>query len=675
MNSNSQDHQALHHSPRRRRNGDPDVVSSTTTRYNASKNNNAGNKNASNNISNSSAPIPRRSAAGIRKKKNACRCIPSLSINAIVMLVVVVSVLTVMVVYMSLINALYFNGNSSVITNLNDNNNSDIVNTGVIQSTIPHEEDMAAIQQKQKQSVATTRPSCFDHGTPCDFDIVGKYLEASAKFTMIHKPSDAIPNHKRIMSHSMAKNATYIRNRREQGPTDGSLTPLVEYNPTLLPLNSDLDEKLLDYLTGRYHPGFTDEDADKAKYLYIARASNLHLCGYNMKRAGNPTKELSYLSLALLDAELNPIPGASAVISTFKALLPRCFPLARMNPLQDYQVIAARSTRGNKKKDQLFLTASDTKTVIFPFDIRRVPGPTNDADGWNAKIKSQPIPMTPQEGDLSDIFHGVGLQVRFNQIQPLDGGRACDNTLNLNIFDAMKNYHVFDIPDPNGGDDADTYMEVVPHMKRSTRKINFYSDSFEKYSDWELVPNGTMKNMKQGRRSKNDVLTNFSKEPPYQFPKPDSTVLESYRGRGTACCVDLEFGNQTFKVGISHLTTDSRGYISQFYAFDLRPPKFLNVAKSGFFCLGGMNPETDVNAEMQIFPFPDSANLHASNITYDCPHITFLSGMTEYQADKNYVVISYGVNDCYSRSIVVSKKRIIEFLDVNRTESWRQWNW
>jgi len=183
--------------------------------------------------------------------------------------------------------------------------------------------------------------------------------------------------------------------------------------------------------------------------------------------------------------------------------------------------------------------------------------------------------------------------------------------------------------------------------------------------------------MKQGMRNKKDILTNFAKEPPLQFSLPGSTILPSHRGRGTACCVDIEFGtNQTsFKVGISHLTTDSRGYLSQFYAFDLRPPKFLNVAKSGYFCLGRMNPETDLNAETQIFPFPDSHNLHASNITYDCPHITFLSGITEFQADKNYVVISYGVNDCYSRSIVVSKKRIIEFLDVNRTESWHSWNW
>ena len=34
------------------------------------------------------------------------------------------------------------------------------------------------------------RPKCFDDGKPCRYDDVGNYLEESAKFTMIHKPSD-----------------------------------------------------------------------------------------------------------------------------------------------------------------------------------------------------------------------------------------------------------------------------------------------------------------------------------------------------------------------------------------------------------------------------------------------------------------------------------------------------
>jgi len=67
-----------------------------------------------------------------------------------------------------------------------------------------------------------TRPSCFDHGTPCKFDEVGKYLEGAALFTIMDKQSDAIPNN-RIIPPSMASNDIYIASRRSLGPANGSM--------------------------------------------------------------------------------------------------------------------------------------------------------------------------------------------------------------------------------------------------------------------------------------------------------------------------------------------------------------------------------------------------------------------------------------------------------------------
>jgi len=44
---------------------------------------------------------------------------------------------------------------------------------------------------------------------------------------------------------------------------------------------------------------------------------------------------------------------------------------------------------------------------------------------------------------------------------------------------------------------------------------------------------------------------------------------------------------------------------------------------------------------------------------YDCPEVTFASGITNLVGHgDDYVVVSYGVDDCYSRSIVVRKARI-----------------
>ena len=196
-------------------------------------------------------------------------------------------------------------------------------------------------------SLSSEAPSCLRDGSPCRYDDMGKYLEASALFTIIHKQSDAIPARRRIPK-SQANNATYIAERRSKGPPDGSLTALVEYNPTLLPLTSDLDPKLIHHLTGRHHPGITDEEADRAKYLSVARGGNLHICGNSMRRKDNPTKEQSYLVLALLDEKLQPIPGASAAVRPFQAIMPSsCFKTWDDDPFQDFQIAAVRSTKGN----------------------------------------------------------------------------------------------------------------------------------------------------------------------------------------------------------------------------------------------------------------------------------------------------------------------------------------
>jgi hypothetical protein len=50
----------------------------------------------------------------------------------------------------------------------------------------------------------------------------------------------------------------------------------------------------------------------------------------------------------------------------------------------------------------------------------------------------------------------------------------------------------------------------------------------------------------------------------------------------------------------------------------------------------------------------------SNGIPYDQSiiEIAFANGLTEKIGDSKNVILSYGVNDCYSRSIVVSKKKI-----------------
>merc|ERR1712232_228550 len=104
----------------------------------------------------------------------------------------------------------------------------------------------------------------------------------------------------------------------------------------------------------------------------------------------------------------------------------------------------------------------------------------------------------------------------------------------------------------------------------------------------------------------------------------------------------------------------NRSYLSQFYAF-LPDPPFKIVAMSGHFCFNHMD-EKDIGYSAQWTSERPVDNRTAPIMimakNYRCPVITFASGMTEMVGNENNVIITYGANDCYSRSIVVPKKKI-----------------
>lgn len=117
------------------------------------------------------------------------------------------------------------------------------------ETSVLSDKDLISVQKRlflhsPAHSNSDARPDCFNNESPCAYDQVGKYLD-----NFIHKLSDAIPSHRRIPT-SLAFNGTYIKNRRTDGPTDGSLASLAEFNPTLLPLNEDLDPALLNISPG-----------------------------------------------------------------------------------------------------------------------------------------------------------------------------------------------------------------------------------------------------------------------------------------------------------------------------------------------------------------------------------------------------------------------------------------
>ncbi len=178
----------------------------------------------------------------------------------------------------------------------------------------------------------------------------------------------------------------------------------------------------------------------------------------------------------------------------------------------------------------------------------------------------------------------------------------------------------------------------------------------------------------RGLRDQSDIVVveNNDIEDQWNYPFPGSTRWQiGDKSRGTACCIDLRWvtnhgDEEVYKVGISHSVSSEHGYVSRFYAFETKTSLFRNVAVSGPFCLGRL-AKGDINGETQICSSPDGRNLTIGTESYDCPMITFAYGLVEYQADPNYVVISYGVKDCYSRSIVILKGRIREFLNLTNS--------
>lgn len=141
------------------------------------------------------------------------------------------------------------------------------------------------------------------------------------------------------------------------------------------------------------------------------------------------------------------------------------------------------------------------------------------------------------------------------------------------------------------------------------------------------------------------------------------------RYRGTSQLIDLKLNNTDVKVGISHTvhglkgdnSTAKRTYLSQFYAFLPYPP-FEVVAVTGNFCFNHMD-ESDSGYSAQWISQRPIANRTEPVLIMRkdvrCPRITFATGMTEMIGNGGMdVIITYGVDDCYSRSIIVPKNKI-----------------
>ena len=199
--------------------------------------------------------------------------------------------------------------------------------------------------------------------------------------------------------------------------------------------------------------------------------------------------------------------------------------------------------------------------------------------------------------------------------------------------------------------------------------------------------------------AKNGTLASTDEPPPPTFATIDELwfaqpVFKSVP-HGGACCAHVDLSstetsrsnnppNAAFQgdrvlVGIGHTKIPYRKignspemkqrakdmphhqYVSFFYAFDPTPP-YRIVARSGLFCLpfASQSEQEEVNAYHALTRVrPLTLKQHA----FECPQISFVSSIIDHGTDpENKVILSYGINDCTPRMVVMEKQEIVRFL-------------
>jgi hypothetical protein len=505
--------------------------------------------------------------------------------------------------------------------------------------------EIDSAQQRIESSARRLAPCLFNSTAVCQYDKIGQFLEDNPTIpNVLHRQIQAVPSYRRT-PHAMANNRTYILRSLTLFPDNSTQkdATLNEYNPTILPLYkngpngtiiSDFDQKLLDELTGRYHPDFSDAEADQVQYLTVTRSSNRWpgCVPGSFKKNGRERAYnwVNYPGLALLDSNLEPIDGADVLIDIEKYY----FTQRNTRVLQDFTIFAARTTETNRKKDHLFLMSNGMH--VLPLAIRRVPpGIETDDSDWETKINRPRIPQ--------DTMYGTGLQIRMTH-PGRRGGRAFSYTGQDRsvLIDKGKNMHIYE--STNGT----TYIEVWPHSNHTVKAANFFWDSFTSFKDYKWQLNQEQVSARDLRGA--------------SFPKPDRLKMKTPENRGTGCCADFALPDgRKVKLGIGHSVTRDRTYLHRFYAFLPEKP-FPVITLSGLFCLGQM-ATTDRDSKHHWISSQDGAfkpqHTRIGLQLYNCPKVTFATGITNMIGHgDNYIIISYGVDDCYSRSIIVHKKKI-----------------
>jgi len=432
----------------------------------------------------------------------------------------------------------------------------------------------------------------------------------------------------------------------------------------------------------------------------------------------NAGEQLSYLALALLDAELNVVEGTDVLIDLNAG--PRRTKYWRQ-PLED--------CRANILRGGMYLVCNEEMLRVTI--VRRQ---QSDGGGGGSGARSG-AGRTKRERRLGrrddhtlpyvcDNVYGDGLQITLVGRDGKVGGGKNFNVFRSRAAAAGQRLLPAGAATNHGADDEittgmyDYYLQTYPVPHRYRRLV--IADGHQKQSP--PSPELRAKHPDWPDRGPDDPVAPGPIPPP-SFATPDAahriqrcaetddgdrsstncTMEESVSvpffgddDHGSACCVRMTIRlpngggkrrRQEVMVGVSHQKTSPRKpfwkddlyhryddesmvgvdrFVSRFVAYDPSPP-FDIVALSGWWCLGFAD-EAEAEAAgggNTLAGRNTQARLDLFNDTYACPIIHFVSTLAEVVGNADRAILGYGVNDCHPRMFMVEKSDIARLLEGN----------
>lgn len=422
--------------------------------------------------------------------------------------------------------------------------------------------------------------------------------------------------------------------------------PLYMYNPSLLPL-THMDPFLREEITG--HDVDLKYSGRKAMYLALYRVSTFCNC-FGPQGGGPPVHSRNYQGLALLDEHLDMVPNTDIVVDVSYWIRKLVWNKTPPDPKKWLVPFHANNNTYHLPHQHF----TDCRLAIMPAPIYRGLGKRadpNDALYMTCDSRMLPIAVHRLTDDESDMPSEEELRRASPtaRILPNEFG----NGLRLSVLNGEgsltytgKNLNTFRV------NATHFYLEYYPLSPHEAYPIHFIHRK-DKFRPVHL---------------NSPPIASTRDEPNATWQEPETFRLFSFRerDRGGGCCVEIIHQNRTLLVGISHTRTIERGhffhhqYLSRLYAFEPSPP-FNILSKTGLFCLGyGTSGESRGN--IQVGVNEKLLQINKNGKTYQCPAISFVTSLSEHATNSSLAIISYGINDCYPRMVLVEKAELTRML-------------